>query len=170
MRMSASGNLVVENPIPGVRVLRFARADLRQYLDDAADAPTSPLFREILSTALSNPAEGSVLIINIGLIDPINAAFYRCLLCIRERVQASHSQMVMCGLSPRHQEVFDLLRGPQVFTIARNETNALRLARRWLSEQATPRVVGSSAPLPRPTSNKVAKLGLEPTHLLGARF
>ena len=67
MRISAGGNLIVETVILGVRVMRFVRPDLRKYLDDDADAPTSALFREIQDTALSNLADGSVLIVNMGL-------------------------------------------------------------------------------------------------------
>ena len=155
MRISARGNLIVETVILGVRVMRFARPDLRKYLDDDADAPTSALFREIQDTALSKRADGSVLIVNMGLVDPINAAFYRCLLCIRERVQASHGQLVLCGLSPQHQEIFDLFRGPQIFTIARTEADALRVARKWLSNAKTPREGGISPRLTSRTSRHV---------------
>src|SRR4051794_6612187 len=121
MRISARGNLVVETVVLGVRVMRFARPDLRQYLDDAGNAPTSPLFREMQDAALATLADGAVLVVNLGLIGPINAAFYRCLLCLRERVRARHGRLVLCGLSPQHQEIFELFRGPQVFTIARTE-------------------------------------------------
>jgi anti-anti-sigma regulatory factor len=155
MRISAGGNLIVETVSLGVRVMRFARPDLRKYLWDDADAPTSPLYREIQDTALSNLADGSVLIVNMGLIDPINAAFYRCLLCIRERVHASHGQLVLCGLSPQHQEIFDLFRGPQIFTIARTEAEALRAARGWLSDPKTPREEDISPPLTSKTSRRV---------------
>src|SRR5271166_6041915 len=118
MRISAGGNLIVETVILGVRVVRFARPDLRTSLWDDADAQTSPLFREIQKTALSNLPDGSALIVNLGLIEPITAAFYRCLLGIRERVHSSHGLLVLCGLSPQHEEIFELFRGPQLFTVA----------------------------------------------------
>jgi anti-anti-sigma regulatory factor len=155
MRISARGNVIVESVSPGVQVMRFARPDVRKYLWDDADAPTSPLFREIQDTALSNLADGSALIVNMGLIDPINAAFYRCLLCIRKSLQASHGQLVLCGLSPEHQEVFDLLRGPQIFTIARTEAEALRVARRWLRDAKTSLEEDISPPLTGKTSRRV---------------
>jgi anti-anti-sigma regulatory factor len=155
MRISARGNLIVETAIPGARVMRFARPDLRQYLEDDADGPTSPLFREIQATALSTLADGSVLIVNLGLIDPINAAFYRCLLCLREHMHARHGQLVLCGLSPRHQEIFDLFRGPQIFTIARAEAEARHVARGWLSDPKWPWKEGDSPPLTSKTSRVV---------------
>ena len=139
MRISARGNLIVETVGVGVRVMRFTRPDLRRYLDDTADAPTSPLFREIQGAALSDLAEGWTLVINMGLIDPINAAFYRCLLGIRERVQARRCRLVLCGLSPRHQEIFDLFRGPWLFTIVSTEAEACRAVRRRPGDLVTRR-------------------------------
>jgi anti-anti-sigma regulatory factor len=129
MRISARGNLLVETAAPGVRVMRFTRPDVRRYLDDAGDAATSLLFQEIQGAVLSDLAEGSTLVVNLGLIDPINAAFYRCLLGIREHVQARRGRLVLCGLSPRHQEIFDLFRGPWVFTIVSTEVEVCRRLR-----------------------------------------
>lgn len=88
MRVSTGGNLIVETITLGVRVLRFARPDMRRYLDDAADTATSPLFREIQDAVLSDMPEGWTLVVNLGLVDTINAAFYRCLLYVRKWVQA----------------------------------------------------------------------------------
>src|SRR5262249_9365244 len=126
MRISSRGNLNVETPAPGVRVMRFMRPDVRRYLDDAGDATTSPLFREIEATVLSDLAVGATLVVNLGLVDPVNTAFYRCLLAIRERVRARRGRLVLCGLSPRHQEFFDLFRGPWLFTIVSTEAEACR--------------------------------------------
>ncbi len=126
MRVSAGGNLIVEIAMRGVRVMRFARPDLRQYLDDAADSATSPLFREIQDAVLSDLPKGWTLVVNLGLLDPINAAFYRCLLHIRKCVQARHGRLVLCGLTPWHQEVFELFRGPALFTNVGTEAEACR--------------------------------------------
>ncbi len=148
MRISATGNLIVETALQDVHVLRFLRPDLREYLWDDADAPMSPLFREIQATALSDLVDGSVLIVNLGLVDLITAAFYRCLLGIRADVRARHGQLVLCGLSPLHREIFTLLRGPEVFTSARTEVEALRVARAWLINPQTPRRVRLSDAVP----------------------
>jgi anti-anti-sigma regulatory factor len=86
----------------------------------------SPLFREIQRAVLSDLAEGWTLVVNLGLFDFITAAFYRSLLGIRERIQARRSRLVLCGLSPRHQEIFDLFQGPLVFTIVSTEAEACR--------------------------------------------
>jgi len=126
MRVSASGNLIVETARRGVRVMRFARPDLRQYLEDAADGETSLLFREIQDAVLSDLPKGWTFVVNLGLIDHINAAFYGCLLQIRKCVQVRHGRLVLCGLSPWHQEVFDLFRGPELFTIVGTEAEARR--------------------------------------------
>jgi hypothetical protein len=140
MRISARGNVIVETVALGVRVMRFARPDVRPYLDSDADTVTSPLFEEIEDAVLSDLAVGSTLIVNIGLIDLINAAFYRCLLHIRERVRDCHGRLVLCGLSPLHQEVFELFRGPWVFSIVRSEAQARR---------HRPQAVGRRGNLPR---------------------
>ena len=134
MRVSAGGNLIVETAMRGVRVMRFARPDLRQYLDDAADSATTPLFQEIQDAVLSDLPKGWTLVVNLGLIDAINAAFYRCLLDLRTCVQARHGRLVLCGLSPWHQEIFDLFRGPRLFTIVRTEAEAGRVISRWMSD------------------------------------
>jgi anti-anti-sigma regulatory factor len=129
MRVSAGGNLIVETARLGVRVMRFARPDLRQHLDDSRDSAASRLFQEIQYGVLSDLPKGWTLVINLGLLDPINAAFYRCFLDIRARVQQNHGRLVLCGLSPWHQEVFDLFRGPLLFTIVRTEAEACRIVR-----------------------------------------
>ena len=57
----------------GVRVLRFASPDLREFLDDVADAASSPLFCEVNETVLSRLPNGWTLVVNLGLVGPINA-------------------------------------------------------------------------------------------------
>jgi hypothetical protein len=139
MRISARGNLIVETAMLGVRVMRFARPDVRQYLYDDGEAATSPLFQEIENAVLSDLPEGWTLVVNMGLIDPINAAFYRCLLGIREQVHARHGRLVICGLNAQHQEIFDLFRGPWVFTIVGTEAEACRFRPR-LARRVAPRL------------------------------
>lgn len=93
----------------------------------------SLLFREIQETVLADLPVGWMLAINMGHIDPISAAFYRCLLDIRKCVNARGSHLVLCGLTPHHKKVFDLFRGPEVFTIVRTEARARRYYQRELS-------------------------------------
>jgi hypothetical protein len=130
MRISTGGNLIVEMARRGVRVMRFARPDLRPYLDEAADSAVSPLFREIQAAVLSDLPKGWTLVVNLGLVFPINAAFYRCLLHVRKCVKAVPARLVLCGLSAWHQEIFDLFRGPDLFTIVSTEVEARRIVSR----------------------------------------
>jgi anti-anti-sigma regulatory factor len=134
MRVSTSGNLIVETLALGVRVMRFTRPDVREYLDDAGDEATSPLFREVHRAVLSDLPNGWTLVINLGLIDSINAAFYRCLLHIRKCVQARRGRLVLCGLTAWHKEVFELFRGPELFTIVSTEARARRDVPRGLND------------------------------------
>jgi anti-anti-sigma regulatory factor len=131
MRVSNNGNLVVENVKVGVRVMRFVRPDSRKFIDDQGDAVTSPLFQEILQTAIAGLEPGWTLIANLGLVEPLNTAFYRSLLAVRDCLTAQHCQLVLCGLTPRHQELFELFQGSRVFTIAFTEADAGRKAREW---------------------------------------
>jgi hypothetical protein len=146
MRVSTSGNLIVETVTLGVRVMRFARPDLLRYLYDDADSEISPLFCEVHDTVLSHLPKGWTLVINLGLIDSINAAFYRCLLHIRKCVQARRGRLVLCGLTPWHQEVFDLFRGPELFTIVSTEAEARRDVPRGLNDPEPLRSQNSRRP------------------------
>jgi anti-anti-sigma regulatory factor len=137
MRLSARGNVIMEAVGVGVRVLRFVRPDVRPHLDDAGPAATSPLFREIHDVALADLAQGSTLVVNLGLVEGLGAAFYRFLLGVRQGVAARGGRLVLCGLTPRQQEVFDLFRAPCVFTVAGSEAEAYR---RW------PRAAGGGIP------------------------
>jgi anti-anti-sigma regulatory factor len=124
VRISASGNVMVETAAPGVRVLRFERPDVRAYLDDDADIADSPLFREIEDVALTDLPKGWTLVLNLRLIRPINTAFYRCLLQIRQSVRARRARLVLCGLSREHREVFELFQAFRLFTVVRTEVEA----------------------------------------------
>jgi anti-anti-sigma regulatory factor len=126
MRKCTGGNLNTETVSRGVQVMRFARPDVREYLDNAGETEMSPLFQEIEEAVLSHLSEGWTLVINMAVIEPINAAFYRCLLAIRSCVNARQCRLVLCGLTPRHRQVFELFRGPEVFRIADTEAMACR--------------------------------------------
>jgi anti-anti-sigma regulatory factor len=129
VRVSPSGNLIVETLSLGVRVIRFARPDMRQSLDDNRDAESSPLFREVRDAVISDLPKGWTLIMNLSVIGPINAAFFRVLLHIRTCVQARRGRLVLCGLNAWHREIFSLFRGPDLFTIVDSEAEATREVR-----------------------------------------
>jgi anti-anti-sigma regulatory factor len=138
MRISAGRNLIVETPLHRVRVVRFARPDSNKYLDPDGQAPHSLLFREVLTGALSDLADGWTVVVNIGLVEAISAAFYRCLLAIRRHVLANRGRVILCGCTPLHEEVFKLFGASQIFAILRTESEALDIARAWLSDPEAP--------------------------------
>ena len=83
-------HVLVERAREGVWVVRFVRADLRDQLYDDADADACPLFQQLFERALAHLQEGQTVILNFGLVEQFPAAFYRCLLKVREVVAARH--------------------------------------------------------------------------------
>jgi anti-anti-sigma regulatory factor len=139
MRFSIGGNLIIETAALGIRVVRFARPDLRKYLYDDADIGKCPLFREVRHSALSDLARGWALLVNLRLVEPFTAALYRCLLLIRQEVLARQSHLVLCGLSPEHEEIFQLFQAHRLFTIVRTEAEAIREAQAYPRALRTPK-------------------------------
>jgi anti-anti-sigma regulatory factor len=138
MPFSACRNLIVETPFYRVRVVRFARPDSNQYLDPDGEAPHSLLFREVLTGALSDLTDGWTVVVNIGLVEAISAAFYRCLLAIRRHMLANRGRVILCGSSPLHEEVFELFQACRIFTIVATESEALRIAGMDLNNAEAP--------------------------------
>jgi anti-anti-sigma regulatory factor len=128
---------MVETAAPGVRVMRFERPDVRDCLYDNVDIAHSPLFQEIQDIALADLPVGWTLVLNLGRINPINTAFYRCLLQIRQSVRSRQARLVLCGLSGEHREVFELFQAFRLFTVVRTEGDAVRAAEAW--DAAPPR-------------------------------
>src|SRR5215813_10888190 len=124
MRISATGNLMVETLAPGVRVLRFERPDVRKYLDDEADIADTPLFREIEDVALTDLPKGWTLVLNLSHVKPLNTAFYRCLLRVREFVRSRNGRLLLCGLNREHREILELFQAHRLFTVVRTEADA----------------------------------------------
>src|SRR5262249_52698121 len=137
VRISATGNLMVETLPPGVRILRFERPDVRKYLDDEADIADTPLFREIEAVALTDLPAGWALVLNLNPLRPINTAFYRCLLQVRQLVHARPARLVLCGLTREHRDVFELFQAYRLFTVVRTEAEALRAAARDMPAQTS---------------------------------
>jgi anti-anti-sigma regulatory factor len=121
-------HVLVERVRAGVRVVRFVRADLRDQLYDDADANASPLFEELFDGALADLREGEAVILNLGLVEPFPTAFYRCLLKVREVVAARRARLLLCRLSPEHEEIFRLFRGSQLFRVTTTEGRAIHEA------------------------------------------
>jgi anti-anti-sigma regulatory factor len=121
-------NVFVERPRAGVRVVRFVRADLRDQLDDVADAEACPLFQELFAQALADLREGEAVILNFGLVERFPTAFYRCLLKVREVAAARNARLLLCRLSPEHEEIFRLFHGPRLFHVSTTEARAIHEA------------------------------------------
>ena len=123
-----SNHLFVERPRDGVWVVRFVRPDLRAQLDDDANAAACPLYQELFEHALADLREGQTVILNFGLVEQFPTAFYRCLLKIRELVTARHARLLLCRLSPEHEEIFRLFRGFDLFHVTNTGGRALHEA------------------------------------------
>jgi anti-anti-sigma regulatory factor len=121
-------HVLVERARESVWVVRFVRADLRDQLYDDADADACPLFQELFERALAHLQEGQTVILNLGLVEQFPAAFYRCLLKVREVVAARHARLRLCRLSPEHEEIFRLFKGFDLFRVITTEGRALHEA------------------------------------------
>src|SRR5262245_13947343 len=121
-------NLFVERPHDRVWIVRFVRADLRDQLDDTADAQACLLYQELFALVLCNLRDDQIVILNFGLVEPFPTAFYRCLLQVREEVTARKARLFLCQLSQEHQELFRLLRGFQLFHVTPTEGRAIHEA------------------------------------------
>ena len=127
-------NVLVERAGENVRILRFVRPCLHDQLYEDADADIFPLFQELFEQALADLHEGQVVILNLGLVEYFSAAFYRCLLKVREVVAARHAELLLCRLSPEHEEIFQLFRGFDLFRVTATEGRAVHEAtggRKW---------------------------------------
>jgi anti-anti-sigma regulatory factor len=134
-----SRNLFVERPRDGVWVVRFVRADLCDQLHDDADAEACPLYQELFERVLANVQKGQTVILNFGLVEPFPTAFYRCLLKVREVVAARHARLLLCRLSPEHEEIFRLFRGFDLFRVITTECRALHEeARKEVARKKSP--------------------------------
>ncbi len=144
MRIHMSENLIMERAGYGVRVVRFTRPDSRKFLYEEAEVEDSPLFREIREVAMDDLPKGWTLVINLGLVEWFPAALYRCLLQCRQLLLARAARLVLCGLNDEHMELFRILQGQRVFTIASTEAEAIRTANLNAAASVTPSSVHRS--------------------------
>jgi hypothetical protein len=120
--------VVVERLREGVCIVRFVRADLREHLDSTADAQACPLYQELFERVLAGLREGQTVILNFGLVEQFPTAFYRCLLKVREVVATRNARLLLCRLSLEHEELFQLLKGFQLFRVTTTEGRAIHEA------------------------------------------
>jgi anti-anti-sigma factor len=133
-------NVLIERAGVGVRVLRFVRPCLHDQLYEDADADIFPLFRELFEQALADLQEGQTVILNLGLLEYFSAAFYRCLLKVREVVTARHAELLLCRLSEEHKEIFHLFRGFDLFRVTATERRAVHEAMRGSGAKGPPEI------------------------------
>ena len=131
MRISERRNLVVETVARGTRVVRFTQPDLRDQLDTIGNMGDCPVFRELQDAALRHLAEGETLVLNLALVERFPTALYACLLRVRKAVLARRARLVLCRLSPEHEEVFQLFQATRLFPVARTEAEAVREPEAW---------------------------------------
>jgi anti-anti-sigma factor len=132
-------NVLIERVGVGVLVLRFVRPFLRDQLYEDAEADIFPLFRELFERALADLQENQTVILNLGLVEYFSAAFYRCLLKVREVVAARHAELLLCRLSEEHEEIFHLFRGFDLFRVTATERRAVHEAMRGSGAEGPPR-------------------------------
>src|SRR5262249_5694189 len=118
-------NMVAERTHDGVWVVRFARPELSDQLYEDADAEVSPLYQELWCRVLFQIREDQCVILNLGLVEHFSSAFYRCLLKVREVLASRGARLILCRLSPEHEEVFELFKGFDLFRVAPTELRAI---------------------------------------------
>src|SRR5579884_545642 len=124
MNQALHGPLIGSARFPGGRVARFLQPDLRDQLYDDTDITRTRLYQELYQHAFADLCENETLVLNLGLIEPFPTVFYLLLLKVREEVRARQARLVLCRLSPEHQEIFEILQGSRLFTIAATERQA----------------------------------------------
>jgi anti-anti-sigma factor len=131
MELTPGGHLAVESPAPGLHVVRFARPDLRPQLDYGAGVDQCELFRELHDHVLADFGEGETLVFNLALVEPFPSVFLNFFLKVRELVRARGGRLVLCRLSPEHEEIFAITQLGGLFEIVPTESQAVHEAGFW---------------------------------------
>jgi anti-anti-sigma regulatory factor len=127
MILSKGGKILVANRGPGVRVARFIDPDPRDQLYDHADIEQTRLFQDLQGSALTDFAEGEMLILNLSMLEHFPTVLYSCLLRIREIVMGHRGVVVLCGVRPETKEILDLFKAERLFVVTKTEAQALKL-------------------------------------------
>jgi hypothetical protein len=96
MEISLWGNLIVGAWPPGVRIVRFARPNLDEWLTHAPDVENCALFQEMREIALDGLGEGQTLVLNVGLVEFVSIEFVKLLLLVRRVVGAYQCRLILC--------------------------------------------------------------------------
>jgi anti-anti-sigma factor len=91
------------------------------------DNTTAPALQDQLITALGGP--GARVLIDFTRLDYISSAGFRTLLLAAKRAQETGCSFVLCGLSARMRQIFDLVGFPELLSIVATREEGIAAAR-----------------------------------------
>ena len=91
------------------------------------DRATAATFAERLESFVAAPA--SRLVVDFGELEYISSAGFRVLLVAAKRAEECGSRLVLCGLSGKVRQLFDLGGFLDLFTIAASRDDAVNAAK-----------------------------------------
>jgi anti-anti-sigma factor len=91
------------------------------------DSTSAPLLGERLTTALSPGAKR--LVLDLRQLEYISSAGFRVLLLAGKRAEENASKLVLCSLSAKVQQLFDLAGFLDLFRIAPSRDDAITAAK-----------------------------------------
>lgn len=91
------------------------------------DSSTAPVLGQRLEAVVGTPQ--SRLVVDFGHLEYISSAGFRVLLVAAKRAEEAQSRLVLCGLSPKVRQLFDLGGFLDLFTIAASREDAIAAAR-----------------------------------------
>lgn len=91
------------------------------------DSTTAPVLDQRLGAVVSMPEHRVVL--DFGSLEYISSAGFRVLLVAAKRAEESNGRLVLCGLSAKVRQLFDLGGFLDIFTIAASRDDAVVSAR-----------------------------------------
>jgi len=124
MNHGTEQHLTHERLMPGVRVIRFIRPDLRRQLDPIV-SDDNVLYREI-AEALGDLATGDRVVMNFGLVERFPTAFFQLLMKVRQFVMGKKGQTTLCCFRPEILPAVELMGGSRLFGIATSEEAAIQ--------------------------------------------
>jgi len=87
------------------------------------DSTTAPVLDQKLGLVVSAPERRVVL--DFGSLEYISSAGFRVLLVAAKRAEDSNSRLVLCGLSAKVRQLFDLGGFLDIFTITASRDDAI---------------------------------------------
>jgi anti-anti-sigma factor len=91
------------------------------------DSTTAPVFGQKLEAIVATPH--SRLVLDFGHLEYMSSAGFRVLLVAAKRAEEVGSRLVLCGLSAKVRQLFDLGGFLDLFTIVRSRDDAIAAAK-----------------------------------------